>query len=117
MRFFAGVTVWFTIWASIFSVLALAVMLYLGAEELSQAWAARPYAEQLTSDETNFLVLRYFSYALAIIAAISILIVIFNSRNIALTVTLCEEASKALVDMPFLIAFPYEDGYRSQTHP
>ena len=106
MRFFAGVTVWFTIWAAILSLAVVAAMLWLTADELERAYLARTIAAQLEADRVNFLALRYISYIVAVVDAVALLVVIFNGRNIQLTITLCEEASKCLVDMPWLIAFP-----------
>src|SRR5690606_4590678 len=64
MRFFAGITVWFTILSGLFFLAGLSALLFLTGTELQATWEALPPNAQLQSEEFNWRFILYTSYVL-----------------------------------------------------
>lgn len=110
MRFFSGISIWFTVWACLLTLISLGAIMYLTvrfrpslqfifhplinqSDELEASYNSRPIDQRFDADATNFLAMRYISYGVLIIAAICLLIAIFNGRNIQVLSGVCRHFS------------------------
>lgn len=107
MRFFAGFTVWFSVWSVVFLLIAITAMFWLEGTNRQNVYNATPANLQLSQDKIVWQAFLYTSYILCAISCLVFLFVIFTCSRIHLAAMVCEEASKAVASMFFqLITWP-----------
>jgi len=107
MRFFAGIAIWFSVWAVVLLMIGITAMFWLEGTNREAVYNATPVAMRLNNDKILWQAFLYTSYVLCAISAIVLLVVIFSCSRIQLAAMVCEEASKAFGAMFFqLILWP-----------
>jgi Plasma-membrane choline transporter len=106
MKLFAGVMVWFTIFAAYAIVLGITFFCFYKTDQLKTEYNDTPEAERTSNMERNITVAEVFSYIFAVISAILIILLIWMRRRIQLAIGIMKEATVAIARMPTIIFWP-----------